>query len=566
MARTGADLAPGSGLLNQRGKVTRVASTDVPMAAFSGRIHPMIDAAGEIAELRARLAEREAELAAARAELTGAHILIERYKAQLAKLRRMQFGRSSEKLDRQIAQLELMLEDLEEGEAARTAPALSAESETPERRKRERRQPVRRPLPEHLPREEIVHAAGDVCPGCGGTHFSKLGEDVTEVLEKIPARLKVIRHIRPKLSCRACETIIQAPSPDLPVEKGRPGPGLLANVVVAKYLDGLPLYRQSAILAREGIEIERATLADWVGHAAWWAAPLASLIGAHVMASPVIHTDDTPIKVLAPGNGQTRLGRLWTYLVDERGWSGERAPAAFYRFSPDRKGERPRDHLAGFSGVIQADAYKGYEALTRSTGLAPPGITHAACWAHARRHLYDEFEKTKSPIAEEALRRISQLYEVEAAITGLAAEQRQGARREHAVPILDALKQWFETQQRRLSAKSTLSKAIQYSLSRWDALTLYVADGRIGIDNNPAERSLRGIALTRKNFLFLGSEAGGDRAAILYSVLETAKLNGLDPEAYLADVIDRMAKGHPINRLSELLPWNWMGQAVKLAA
>lgn len=566
MARAVADLAAGNGLLNRRGKVTRGVPADVPMRAVSGRIFAMIDAAGEIAELRARLAEREAELATARAELTGARILIEQYKAQLAKLRRMQFGRSSEKLDRQIAQLELMLEDLEEGEAARTAPSLNAENEAPERRKRERRQPVRRPLPEHLPREEIVHAPGDVCPGCGGTHFSKLGEDVTEVLEKIPARLKVIRHIRPKLSCRACETIIQAPSPDLPVEKGRPGPGLLANVVVSKYLDGLPLYRQSAILAREGIEIERATLADWVGHAAWWAAPLAALIGAHVMAAPVIHTDDTPIKVLAPGNGQTRLGRLWTYLVDERPWCGDRAPAAFYRFSPDRKGERPRDHLAGFSGVIQADAYKGYEALTRPLGLTPPGITHAACWAHARRHLYDEHEKTKSPIAEEALRRIGQLYEVEAAITGMTAEQRVAARQEHAVPILGDLKEWFEVQRRRLSSKTTLYKAIGYAVTRWDSLTLYVADGRIGIDNNPAERSLRGIALTRKNFLFLGSEAGGDRAAILYTVLETAKLGGLDPEAYLADVIDRMAKGHPINRLCELLPWNWGPTTARLAA
>jgi transposase len=529
----------------------------------------MIDGAEEIAELRARLAEREAELATARAELTGARILIEQYKAQLAKLRRMQFGRSSEKLDGQIAQLELMLEDLEEGEAARTAPSLAEGTNEPDRRKRERRQPVRRPLPEHLPREEIVHAPGDVCPGCGGTHFSKLGEDVTEVLEKIPARLKVIRHIRPKLSCRACETIIQAPSPDLPIAKGRPGPGLLANVVVAKYLDGLPLYRQSAILAREGIEIERATLADWVGHAAWWVTPLAALIGTHVMAAPVIHTDDTPIKVLAPGTGKTRTGRLWTYLVDQRPWQGTLAPAAYYRFSPDRKSERPRDHLDGYRGVIQADAYTGYEALTRSSGppsLGPPRIAHAACWAHGRRYLYDEFEKTKSPIAGEALRRIGQLYEIEAEINGQSVERRLAARQEYAIPILDGLRLWFEAQQRRLSSKSGLSKAIQYSLTRWEALTRYTGDGRIGIDNNPAERSLRGIALTRKNFLFLGSDAGGDRAAVLYTVLESAKLNGLDPEAYLADVLDRLAKGHPINRLTELLPWNWNRQVAKLAA
>jgi transposase len=309
------------------------------------------DPVQEIAELRALLAEREAELAAARAELTAAALRIEQYKAQLAKLRRMQFGRSSEKLDTQVAQLELLLEDLEEDEAARSMPAAT-------HKRGERRQPVRRPLPEHLPREEIVHHPDAVCPGCGGTRFSRIGEDVTEVLEKVPTRLKVIRHIRPKLSCRSCEKILQAPAPDLPIEKGRPGPGLVANVVVGKYLDGLPLYRQSAILLREGIEIERATLADWVGHVAWWVAPLAEMIGAHVMAAPVIHTDDTPIAVLAPGNGKTRTGRLWAYVLDERPWQGSRASAAYYRFSPDRRGERPRDHLAGFRGAIQADALR----------------------------------------------------------------------------------------------------------------------------------------------------------------------------------------------------------------
>jgi transposase len=524
-----------------------------------------MDAASEIADLRAQLAEREAELATARAELTGAHLLIEQYKAQLHKLRRMKFGQSSEALDTQIQQLELRLEDLEEGEAARKAAQTSA----PNRSRPERRQPVRRPLPEHLPREEIIHPAGDICPGCGGTHFSKLGEDVTDVLDKIPARLKVIRHIRPKLSCRACETIIQAPAPDLPIEKGRPGAGLIANVVVSKFLDGLPLYRQSAILAREGIEIERATLADWVGHAAWWVSPLASMIGAYVMAAGVIHTDDTPIAVLAPGLGRTRTGRIWTYLVDERPWAGSRAPAAYYRFSPDRKGERPRDHLTNFQGVIQADAFSGYEALVRTSG--PPGanaprIQHAACWAHARRKLFDECERTKSPIAEEALRRIGKLYDIEADITGFAAERRQKIRQDLAGPILDELKTWFQEQRRRLSSKSSLAKALQYALTRWDALALYTTDGRIGIDNNPAERSLRGIAVTRKNFLFLGSDAGGERAAVLYTILESAKLNGLNPEAYLADIIDRMARGHPINRLSELLPWIWKQQDIKLAA
>jgi len=527
------------------------------------------DPVQEIAALRALLAEREAELAEARAELTGARLRIEQYKAQLAQLRRMQFGRSSEKLDTQIEQLELVLEDLEEGEAARTAPVAQR---PPDQSRRDRRQPVRRPLPAHLPREEIVHDPGLVCPGCGGTRFAKLGEDVTEILERIPARFKVVRHIRPKLSCRCCERIVQAPAPELPIEKGRPGPGLVANVVVSKYLDGLPLYRQSAILAREGIEIERASLADWVGHAAWWVMPLAELIGAHVLAAPIIHTDDTPIAVLAPGNGRTRTGRVWTYVVDERPWQGTRAPAAYYRFSPDRRGERPRDHLGGFRGVIQADAFSGYEALTRPAsandrvGRGPPPLIHAACWAHARRKFYDVFASTKSPIAEEALKRIGELYMIEAEITGQSAETRLAVRRNRTAAILEALRDWLTAQRRRLSAKNALAKAIQYALSRWEALTRYSGDGRLAIDNNVAERALRGIAITRKNFLFLGSDAGGERAAILYTVLESAKLNRLDPQTWLTDVIDRMANGHPINRLAELLPWNWQHHTGALAA
>lgn len=400
---------------------------------------------------------------------------------------------------------------------------------------------------------------------------------MTEILEKVPARLKVIRHVRPKLSCRTCSTIVQAPSPDLPIPRGRPGPGLIAQVVVGKYLDGLPLYRQSAMLAREGIEIERATLADWVGHAAWWVAPLAQRIGAHVRRAPVIHTDDTPVAMLAPGHGRTRTGRLWTYLLDERPWCGDRAPAAWYQFSPDRKGKRPRDHLADYKGVIQADAFSGYTALTRpqpdpsdwpgdGSGDGMPAIRHAACWAHARRKFHEVFEATDSPVAGEALARIAALYAIEAEITGQAADQRRDARQRLAGPLLADLKSWLESQAGRLSAKTALAKAIRYALTRWTALLLYTGDGRIGIDNNPAERSLRTIALTRKNFLFLGSEAGGKRAADLYSVLETARLNGLNPEAWLAAVIDLMAKGHPINRLDELLPWNWRAAALQSSA
>jgi transposase len=333
---------------------------------------------------------------------------------------------------------------------------------------------------------------------------------------------------------------------------------------------GLPLYRQSAILAREGVAIERATLADWVGHVAWWVMPLAELIGAQVMAAPVIHTDDTPIAVLAPGNGRTRTGRLWAYVVDERPWQGGRPPAAYYRFSPDRRGERPRDHLARFRGVIQADAFSGYEALARSaaerSGRGPPRLIHAACWAHARRKFYDVFEATKSPIAEQALQRIGELYQIEAEIAGQPTEMRLAVRQDRALPLLNDLRDWLIAQRRRLSAKNALARAIQYALGRWEALVRYAGDGRLAIDNNVAERALRGIAITRKNFLFLGSEAGGERAAILYTVVESAKLNGLDPEAYLADLIDRMARGHPINRLGELLPWNWQRQPARMAA
>ena len=495
-----------------------------------------------------------AELAAARAELTGARLLIEQLKAQLAVLRRMSFGRSSEKLEREITQLELLLEDLEEGEAERVA----TEAVTPSS-ERERRHPVRRPLPPHLPREEILHHPGDACPCCGGTSLSKLGEDVTEVLERIPAQLKVIRHIRPRLSCRTCETIIQSPALDLPIEKGRPGPALIANVVVSKYIDGLPLYRQAGIIARGGVDIDRATLCDWVGRAAWWLAPVADAIGRHVMAAPVIHTDDTPIGVLAPGNRKTKTGRIWTYVVDERPWAGERPPAALYRYSPDRKGERPAGHLSNFAGTILADGYAGYEALTRSK--APPGqgpqIMQAACWAHARRKLYDVHQKTKSPIAAEGLRRIGALYDIEREINGLPHGQRQAVRAERTVPLLTDLRIWFETERRRLSGKTELAQALQYALSRWDALARFAADGRLAIDNNAAERALRGIAVTRKNFLFLGSDKGGERAAILYTALETARLNNIDPEAWLADVLHQLARGRSQLDLEPLMPWNW---------
>jgi len=509
----------------------------------------------EIAALRAQLAERDAVLAERDAELRNAGFEIEKLKIQLAALRRDKYGKSSEKLAAEIGQLEMLIGDAEE-DAAQAAAGAEAKARA---RGQPRRPAIRKPLPEHLPRETVQHEPVLACR-CGCTdpaRLTRLGEDVTEVLEKIPARLKVIRHVRPRYACRSCEMVLQAPAPELPVERGRPGPGLLAHVLVSKYLDGLPLYRLSAILAREGVEIERQTLADWVGRGAWWLSRLAEAIGTYALRHGLIWTDDTPIAVLAPGRGRTREGRFWIYAIDPRPWQGQGPPAAFYRYSPDRKGERPREHLQGFEGWLHADGYTGYDALARPRGNQPPQVIHVDCWAHARRKLFEVFEATKSPIAEEALQRIVALYAIEAEINGKPADQRRAERQARSKPLVDDLHDWMLTQRRRLPGKSTLGKAMQYALNRWEALARYLEDGRLSIDNNLAERLLRGIALTRKNFLFLGSDTGGDRAAIIYTVAETAKLNGLDPEAYIAAVLDRLARGHTIDRIDQLLPWNF---------
>ena len=508
-----------------------------------------------LAERDVLLAERDAALAERDAELRSASFEIEKLKVQLAALRRERFGKSSEKLAAEIGQLEMLIGDLEENQAQAAAAAEAKAKDAPAK---PRRPAIRKPLPDHLPRETVLHEPVFACR-CGCTdpaRLTKLGEDVTEVLEKIPARLKVIRHVRPRYACRACEAVLQAPAPDLPVERGRPGPGLLAHVLISKYCDGLPLYRLSGILAREGVEIERQTLADWVGRGAWWLRPLAEAIGKYALAHGIIWTDDTPIAVLAPGRGRTREGRFWVYAFDPRPWKGEGKPAAFYQYSPDRKGERPRGHLEDFKGWLHADGYAGYDALTQPRGNQPPQITHVACMAHVRRKLFDVFEGTKSPLAEEALRRIAALYAIEAEINGKPTEQRLAVRQASSKPLLDDLHGWIREQRRRLSGKSTLGKAMQYALNRWDELAHYVEDGRLSIDNNLSERLLRGVAVTRKNFLFVGSDEGGRRAAIIYTIAETAKLNGLNPEAYIAAVLDRMARGHTIDKLDELLPWN----------
>ena len=476
-------------------------------------------------------------------EVKAKGLKITQLEARIAKLKRLQFGQSSEKLTREIEQLELELDELHEDEAAQATERPAAVQALLEK-------PARRPLPPHLPREEEVHQPSCTCPNCGGK-MRRLGEDVTEVLEYVPASFKVIRHVRPKLSCRLCETIVQAPMPSLPIERGRPGPGLLAHVLVAKYADHLPLYRQSGIYAREGVELERSTLADWVGRSAALLDPLVMVLRKEIMASDVLHGDDTPVPVLAPGLGKTRTGRLWTYVRDERPHGGHRPPAAAFFYSPDRKGEHPRDHLKSFKGVLHADGYAGFNAVFE-TGK----VTEAACWAHVRRKFFDVQAANGSPIAREALDRIGALYGIEAGIRGKPPDERQRCREEKTMPLLAGLKAWLDATLPKLPGKSDLAAAMRYALSRWDALIHYAQDGRIEIDNNAAERSLRGIALGRKNYLFAGSDAGGERAAAIYSLIETAKLNGLDPEAYLRDVLARIAD-HSINRVAELLPWNW---------
>jgi len=521
----------------------------------------------ERAQHDAERATANVELAARDAKLAARQVEIEHLKMVLAKLRRQRFGQSSEKLDAEIHQLELWVDDAEIGLATDEAEAASAEQAQSQPQPKPPRKPaVRKPLPDHLPREIVVLEPIVTCR-CGDPSCrTKIREDVTEVLEKIPSQLKVIRYVRPIYACRACEMVTQAPAPDLPILKGRPGPGLIAYIAISKYCDGLPLFRLSKMLGREGVEIERMVMADWLGHLAWWIDPVVEMIAAHVFGSSVIHADDTPIKVLAPGRGSTATGRFWNYVVDQRPWCGDRAPAALFRYSPDRKGERPREHLAGFAGFMHADAYAGYAELYAPRSGAAARITHVACMAHARRYFFDVFEATKSPVAAEALRRIGQLYEIEAAITGKPAEMRLAERQARAVPLLAEFKTWLGAERKRLSTKSALGKAIQYSLSRWDALARYASDGRLAIDNNPAERALRTIAVTRKNFLFLGSDEGGRRAAAIYTVVESAKLSGLNPQAYLADLIDRLAKGWPRSRLAELMPWTWAATRAAEAA
>ena len=507
----------------------------------------------DVESLRQIIAGLTGELAAAKAGLVTKSLEIETLKVQIARLRRQQFGRSSEKLDRQIEQLELVLEDLEVS-AGVDLPASEASAETPAAEPGQRRHGGRRPLPAHLPRREVVHAGTCACPACGGA-LRQVGEDVTEILDYLPGRFEVVRHVRPAFSCRTCETMAQAPMPSLPIERGQPGPGLLAHVLVGKFCDHLPLYRQSGIYARDGVELDRATLADWVGKMAALLKPLVGAVERHVLAADKLHADDTPVPVLAPGTGKTKTGRLWVYLRDERPHGGSGPPAVFYRYSADRKGEHPRRHLAQFSGFLQADGYAGFGPLYEDRDGIPATVSEVACWAHVRRKFHDIHLATASPLAAQALERIGGLFGIERQVNGQSPEVRKQARHDHARSQLDDLAVFLDAALAKISGKSELAAAIRYARSRWAALSRYLDDGRLEMTNNAAERAIRPLTLGRKNWLFAGSDAGGDRAAVLYTLIETAKLNGRDPEAYLRNVIGRIAD-HPINRIADLLPWN----------
>src|SRR3954454_6113204 len=501
----------------------------------------------------ARLAERDVAIARQADEVAALRLEIERLKLLLAKARRAQFGRSSERGAELVEQLELRLADLEESAAEEEG---SAELAAPGKRGSPSgggaRRPAPRPLPAHLPRERVVYPAPCSCPECGGP-VRKLGEDVTESLECEPRRWKVVEHVREKVSCRACEAVSQPPAPSHPIARGRAGPGLLARVLAAKYGQHLPLTRQSAIYAPEGVEIDVSTLADWVGSSTTALVPMVLAIRAHVFAAARLHGDDTTVPVLA--KGRTRIGRVWGYVRDDRPFGGPDPPAVAFFYSPDRKGEHPERHLAGFAGILQADAYAGFDRLY-DPKREPGPILEAACWAHARRKLFELAAVSKAPIAAEAVRRIDRLFAIEREVNGKPAAERLAVREERAGPLVAELEAWLRAQHARVSPKSETGKAIAYALNQWKALTRFLEDGRICLSNNAAERALRGVAVGRRNWTFAGSDRGGERAAAIYTLVETCKLNGVDPQAWLADVLARLPD-HPAKRITDLLPWNW---------
>jgi transposase len=524
-------------------------------------------------EAETRLADARAEAANAQADLSSTEAFISHLKLEIEKLRRQLFGTRSERKARLLEQMELQLEELE---AAATEDELAAEKaavRTQTVQSFQRKRPARKPFPAHVPRERVVIAAPESCPCCGSKRVSKLGEDVTETLEVIPRQWKVIQTVREKFSCRDCETITQPPAPFHVTPRGFAGPQLLAMILFEKFGQHQPLNRQSERYRREGIDLSVSTLADQVGACTTVLQPLHALIERHVLAAERLHGDDTIVPILA--KGKTIKGHIWTYVRDDRPFGGRAPPAALYYASRDRKHEHPARHLRGFNGILQADAYSGYNELYNPSRTQGP-ITAALCWAHARRQFFELADIAAnarrgnkaaaiSPIALEAVKRIDALFDIERGINGQSAEQRLRVRKEQSAPLVAALETWLREQRSRLSSASSVAGPIDYMLRRWDRFVRFLHDGRICLTNNAAERALRGFALGRKSWLFAGSERGAERAAVMATLIMTAKLNDVDPQAWIADVLARI-NDHNIQNLEQLLPWNWKPSEVKLAA
>ena len=509
---------------------------------------------GDIDALKAallaeRTARRESEARASSAEAMVAHL-----KLLIAKMKRDRFGASAERGSKLLDQFEMQLEELETAAAEDEAAVSRGEPDTTTVRPSTRAKPLRGPLPAHLPRERVVLPSPKSCPCCGGK-LAKLGETITETLESVPCSYKVIQ-------CRSCETVTQPPAPFHVIARGRAGPDLLATILHAKFGEHQPLNRQSERFAREGIDLSVSTLADWVGACTTALTPLILLIHAHVMAGERIHGDDTTVPVLA--NTATITGRLWTDVRDDRPFGGSSHPAAIFYYSRDRGGTHPRRHLADYQGILQADAYSGSGELY-DPDRKPGRILEAACWSHGRRKFFILADLEKSPLAIEAVRQIDAIFDVERDINGLKAEQRYAVRQIRVAPFVAALELWMRGERTKLSRHADVAKAMDYMLKRWDAFTRFIDDGRTCLTNNAAERTLRGIALGCKSWLFAGSDRGGERAAAMYSLIATARLNDVDPRASLADVPARIAD-HPASRLDELLPWKWQSRIAAAAA
>jgi len=510
------------------------------------------------ASLQLKYAELETGMDVLRLELHHKTLHIEKLKAQLARQRKKMFGKSSEKLAREIEQTELMLGDLEESMGAHRQ---KIESKTRHRLADGKEQSSeassqRGLFPEHLPRETVEHDAACICPACGSKRLTLIGTDERGVIEYVPSHFKVIIHKRPKMGCRDCDKITQAPMPSMPIVRGMAGPALLAHVMVSRFDDHLPYYRQSEIYEREGVSLDRSMLAEWMGHMSELMAPLTEAIAAYVRAGETIHADETHLPVLEPGRGSTRKGYLWVALRDERPWGSTAPPAAYYRYAPDRTAEQAEALLKSVQGYLHADAYSGYKDLYKvDPQTNAPRLLEVACWAHARRYIFDEHERGPTPATEDLLTRIAELFAIEAVLKGKTPDERLKGRIEYAVPKLAALKTQYEAALCKISAKSEFATALRYALTRWSSFTRYTTDGRLEICNNAVERQIKPATVGRKNWMFAGSDDGGVRAANAYTLVETAKLNGLNPETYLTHVIGRIAD-HPINKIHELLPWH----------